>query len=150
MEITEQCSCHRPRQQFSQACVLSGQFPKLWRATCSHWDNCFFCTSLLLLPSDDRVYLNSWLKPCWFLNGIVKCTGKQMKLDHVLFYACSLSKYGTPIERSQLPSFPLYSTPKRTVERPTSYGFLLVMLPLLMSARKRQNGHLIAFDLSFS
>lgn len=100
LEVTEKCSCHSPRQQFSQACVLSWQRTKLCRATCSHWDNCFFCMSLLLLPSDDQVCLNSWPKSCGFFNGVVKWTSQQMKLGHVLVYACSLSKYGTPIERT--------------------------------------------------
>lgn len=72
----------------------------VWRATCSHRDNCFFCMSLLLLLSDDQVCLNSWLKSCWFSNGVVKCTSKQMKLDHVLLYVCSLGKYRTAVKGS--------------------------------------------------
>lgn len=101
MKITEKRSCHSPKQQFSQACVLSWQLPKLWREPrVPTGIIAFFCMSLLLLLSDDRVCLNSWQKSCWFLNGIVKWPSKQMKLDHVLLYACSPSKYGMPKERS--------------------------------------------------
>lgn len=81
-------------------CSLLAVPQAVWRATCSHWDNCFFCMSLLLLLSDDQVCLNSWLKSCWFSNGLVKCTSKQMKLDHVLLCVCSLGKYRTPVKRS--------------------------------------------------
>lgn len=60
MKITEKRSCHSPGQQFSQACVLSWQLPKLWREPrVPTGIIAFFCMSLLLSLSDDRVCLNS-------------------------------------------------------------------------------------------
>jgi hypothetical protein len=92
----------------------------------SHWDHCFFCLSLLLLLCDDQVCLNSWMNSCWFSNGIVKCTSKQMKLDHVLMYIYIYPRqiWDTNGEILILYFFfPLRSIPMRKIKRLTSYGF---------------------------
>lgn len=121
-------SSSSPRPVFS-----AGRSPSCGEGHVLRWDNCYFRMSLLLLLSDDQVCLNSWMKSCWFLTGIVKCTSKQMRLNHVLCMHVTQSNMDTSGE-TLIGNCASQST--LTFERPaTSYGFL-VMLSLLMSPSK--------------